>query len=61
MAVPKRRTSTARKNKRRASGWKMNATTLVKCSNCGEYTVSHKVCSSCGDYNGQQVGVKDEA
>lgn len=61
MAVPKRRTSTARKNKRRSSVWKMDAPTLVKCSNCGAYTVSHKVCSSCGCYNGKQVVVKEEA
>lgn len=61
MAVPKRRTSTARKNKRRSSVWKMSAPTLVKCSNCGAYTVSHKVCSSCGYYNGKQVVVKEEA
>lgn len=61
MAVPKRRTSTARKNKRRSSVWKMSAPTLVKCSNCGAYTVAHKVCSSCGYYNGKQVVVIDEA
>lgn len=61
MAVPKRRTSTARKNKRRSNVWKMNAPTLVKCSNCGAYTVSHQVCSNCGYYNGKQVVVKEEA
>lgn len=61
MAVPKRRTSTARKNKRRSSVWKMDAPTLVKCSNCGAYTVPHKVCSSCGYYNGKQVVSKEEA
>ena len=61
MAVPKRRTSTARKNKRRSNVWKMRAPTLVKCSNCGAYTVSHKVCSNCGYYNGKQVVVKEEA
>ena len=61
MAVPKRRTSTARKNKRRSNVWKMSAPTLVKCSNCGAYTVSHKVCSNGGYYNGKQVVVKEEA
>ena len=61
MAVPKRRTSTARKNKRRSNVWKMSAPTLVKCSNCGAYTVSHKVCYNCGYYNGKQVVVKEEA
>ena len=34
MAVPARKTSKARKNKRRSSVWKMDAPTLVKCSNC---------------------------
>ena len=58
MAVPKRRTSTARKNERRSNVWKMSAPTLVK---CGAYTVSHKVCSNCGYYNGKQVVVKEEA
>lgn len=61
MAVPKRRTSTARKNKRCSSVWKMDAPTLVKCSNCGAYTVPHKVCSSCGYYNGKQVVSTEEA
>ncbi len=61
MAVPKRRTSTARKNKRRSSVWKMDAPTLVKCKNCGAYTVSHKVCSACGYYDGKQVIAKEEA
>lgn len=59
MAVPKRRTSTARKNKRRSSVWKMSAPTLVKCSNCGVYTVPHKVCSECGYYNGKEVVSKE--
>jgi large subunit ribosomal protein L32 len=36
MAVPKRKTSKARKNKRRSSVWKMSAPTLVKCDHCGE-------------------------
>ena len=59
MAVPKRRTSTARKNKRRSSVWKMSAPTLVKCANCGAYTVPHKVCSECGYYNGKEVVSKE--
>ena len=48
MAVPKRKTSKARKNKRRSSVWKLNAPTLVKCANCGYY-------------NGKAVVSKDEA
>ncbi len=61
MAVPARRTSTARKNKRRSSVWKMDAPTLVKCPNCSAYTVPHKVCANCGYYNGKEVIAKEEA
>lgn len=59
MAVPARKTSKARKNKRRSSVWKMDAPTLVKCSNCGGYTASHKVCGNCGYYNGKEVISKE--
>lgn len=37
MAVPKRRVSKARRDKRRSSVWKMSAPELQKCPNCGEY------------------------
>ena len=40
MAVPARKTSKARKNKRRSSVWKMDAPTLVKCPNCGGYAAT---------------------
>ncbi|MCQ2463768.1 MAG: 50S ribosomal protein L32, partial [Clostridia bacterium] len=33
---------------------------LVKCPQCGAYTVPHKVCGSCGYYKGRQVVAKDE-
>jgi large subunit ribosomal protein L32 len=55
MAVPKRRVSTTRRDKRRSSVWKLKAPTLVKCSNCGEYTRPHHVCSNCGYYDGKEV------
>ena len=35
MAVPKRRVSKARRDKRRSNVWKMDAPALVKCPNCG--------------------------
>ena len=47
MAVPKRKHSKARRDKRRNNVWKMEAPALVKCSNCGYY-------------NGRQI-VKTEA
>ncbi len=61
MAVPARKTSKARKNKRRSSVWKMDAPTLVRCPKCSAYTVPHRVCDNCGYYNGKAVIVKEEA
>ena len=60
MAVPKRKVSSARQNKRRSNVWKLDAPTLVRCKQCGAYTVPHKVCGECGYYKGKQVVVKDE-
>ncbi|MCR4925216.1 MAG: 50S ribosomal protein L32 [Clostridiales bacterium] len=59
MAVPKRRVSKARRDKRRSSVWKLATPNLVKCSNCGEYTQSHKVCANCGYYKGKEVISKE--
>ena len=61
MAVPKRRVSKARRDKRRSNVWRMNAPELQKCPNCGEYKRTHRVCANCGYYNGRQVTVKEEA
>lgn len=59
MAVPKRKTSHARKSSRRSTVWKLTAPALTTCPNCGELTASHKACTNCGMYNGRQVIVKD--
>ena len=59
MAVPKRKTSKARKNQRRSNVWKMEAPELVRCPQCNEYKRPHRVCQSCGYYNGRQVIVKE--
>ena len=56
MAVPARKVSKARRDKRRSSVWKMNAPELVRCPQCGEYK---RVCLNCGYYNGRQVLNKD--
>lgn len=60
MAVPKRRVSHARRDKRRASVWKLDPPAIVKCPNCGEYMRSHRLCGSCGHYNGRQVVAVNE-
>lgn len=55
MAVPKRKTSKARRDKRRSSVWKLNAPAMAKCPNCGAYNLPHRVCSECGRYDGKVV------
>lgn len=60
MAVPKRKVSRARRDKRRSSVWKLVAPELVKCPQCGELKMPHRVCGHCGYYKGKEV-VKKEA
>jgi len=54
MAVPKRKTSKARRDKRRAN-WKLDAPALVRCAACGSYKRPHRLCTKCGVYDGRQV------
>ena len=54
MALPKRRHSKSRKNKRRSTK-RLTAPQLVECPNCSEMKLPHKVCLSCGYYNGREV------
>ena len=55
MAVPKRKISKARKNKRRSSVWKLSAPALCKCTHCGELKMPHRVCPICGYYKDRAV------
>ncbi|WP_096435520.1 50S ribosomal protein L32 [Alteribacter populi] len=54
MAVPFRRTSKTRKNKRRTH-IKLNVPGMVNCPECGEAKLSHRVCKACGSYKGKDV------
>jgi len=54
MAVPKRKTSKARRNKRRAN-WKLTAPNLATCTKCGALVMPHRACKSCGTYKGKVV------
>lgn len=51
-AVPKRKISRTRRNKRRTH-WKLRAATITSCSNCGQPARPHRVCKSCGYYRGR--------
>ena len=55
MAVPKRKSSQARKNKRRSNVWKLAAPGFCQCPQCGELKLPHQVCGSCGYYKGREV------
>lgn len=59
MAVPKRKTSKARRDKRRAN-WKLAVPGMVKCPQCHAFKLPHRVCEECGYYKNKEV-VKVEA
>ena len=62
MAVPKRKVSKARKNKRRSNVWKISAPAFCRCPQCGELKTPHVVCKNCGYYKGSKVlTTRDEA
>ncbi len=57
MAVPKRKVSKARRDKRRSSHWKLDVPGLVACPKCGAQHLPHRMCAACGTYNGRTVKV----
>ncbi len=54
MAVPKNKTSKARRDKRRAN-WKLTEPNLVECPQCHALKMPHRVCPNCGQYKGKEV------
>ena len=58
MAEPKRKTSKARRDKRRNAHWKMDLPGLVKCPECGAARLPHRMCPECGNYKGRTVVAK---
>lgn len=54
MPVPKRRTSSTKRNKRRAHD-ALVAPQTVACPECGEPTLRHRACRHCGHYRGRKV------
>ncbi len=55
MAVPKRKSSKARKTKDVPMFGKSAFQGFSKCSQCGELKAPHKVCANCGYYKGKEV------
>ena len=55
MAVPKRKTSKARRDRRRSNVWKLDRPGMSRCDNCGAIKAPHRVCKNCGFYKGVEV------
>jgi large subunit ribosomal protein L32 len=60
MAVPKRRTSRSKRNKRRAHD-ALTAPQWIACPQCGEPTRPHRACPHCGTYRGRHLFEVKEA
>lgn len=54
MAVPRNRSSNARKNSRSAHS-ALKPKMLSKCSNCGKNILPHRICTFCGFYANKEV------
>ena len=55
MAVPKKKTSKSRRDRRRAHHDIIAQPTISTCPQCGAPTVPHQACPECGTYRGRQV------
>ena len=59
MAVPKRKMSKARRDRRRAN-WEVEAPGNVASPQCHEPKMPHHVCTECGYYDGKEVIASEE-
>jgi len=60
MALPKRRQSKSRRDKRRTH-WKLSVPNIVDCPNCNQPKLPHRACPNCGYYNDRMVFVPKES
>jgi large subunit ribosomal protein L32 len=59
MALPKKRHSRSRRDKRRTHD-RLKEQSLSLCSQCSEPKLPHRACLSCGTYRGREVIVTKE-
>ena len=59
MAVPKRKVSRSRRDKRRSNVCKLDTPAFSVCPQCGELKTPHRVCGNCGYYKGREIIKKD--
>lgn len=55
MAVPKRKTSKARRDRRRTAKERLTVPNVMECPQCHEPKLPHRVCGTCGYYNGKEI------
>ncbi len=54
MAVPRKKTTPAKRGMRRSHDF-LTVASYAECSNCGEPRRPHHVCGSCGHYAGREI------
>ncbi len=59
MAVPKRKVSRSKRDKRRTHD-RLKAVNVVECSRCHSKKISHRVCPNCGYYRGEEIISQEE-
>lgn len=59
MGLPKRRTSAAKRDRRRAHD-ALVAPHVMSCPQCGERTLRHRACPHCGVYRGRHIVPAEE-
>jgi len=61
VAVPKKKKSRMRRDRRRAHHDIVAIRGISECPSCGSPMIPHRVCATCGQYKGRQVlDVEDE-
>jgi large subunit ribosomal protein L32 len=55
VAVPKRKTTRAKRDQRRANHDRVSAPNTIPCPNCGDMMLPHRVCPNCGHYKGREI------
>jgi len=55
MAVPKRKTTSSKRDMRRANHDKVTPVQIIACAHCGEAALPHRACPACGHYKGRKV------
>ncbi|MDD5429002.1 MAG: 50S ribosomal protein L32 [Candidatus Omnitrophica bacterium] len=59
MALPKRKHSKARRDKRRGANSKIYGANLSVCPQCKKARMPHRACPFCGYYNGKPVVIME--